>query len=529
MLEEALNSDDDKHQPTEAALAMLSFVQVELSAGGAAAEARFYRLYGPLCERIFGPIQSAQEEFRHKDTGWLCAQSPWKRSMSTVPSSPQPMGRKLSSHASVASSSTSLESDPIVKLLCTSGKLSPKEQQLPTLVEAVSSEEKAGVSFRLPLHALPKVTQDAWLALLEAALGGKPAELSSSENHTRLLRSILRKPPEEQTELLLYKQKSAQKQQVQPLQLSPRGFSSPMMKKPTSASPGKEEDAQEISPNAMLSMLEYYLFLFVRFPLAAPVPKQQSAYTTTRYRSHSLSVPGSRSRDPYGEQIYYHLFRKYLRHFLPHEREGARSIDFSAATRESELFLRTCIALWIESHTRVTTTSKVIQSISERRHRAGIVDPPSYDLNVSSDLVQAKYEPLPSLVPKCLRNLVIHLVLDPALYNNIVEKNLSGARSCLGSSMTAMQQPFYNYLRATLRNAPIHASDSPFFAAFNMWLMWMEPWNLNMRKYRACLARYKALPFLISPLSLLLKSCSQEERVFSHACNATHYRFRLSS
>jgi hypothetical protein len=474
MLEEALNNE--KHPPAETALAMLSFVQVELSAGGAAAEARFFRLYGPLCDRIFGPILSSKEEFRHKDGGWLSTQNAWNRNPSTVPSR-----EPLASHAHMTRSSTgSLDTDPIVKLLGTCGKPTSIEQPPPTLIEAISSEaqNRPGVGFRLPLHALPKSTQDAWLALLEAAVGGKPADLSSSENHTRLLGSILRKSPEEQSELLVYRQKSARKQQVQPLQLSPRGFHSPMMKKSTTP---EKKDEEEFQPNAMLSMLEYFLFVFMRYPLAAPVPKAPPAYAMS---SRSVGLSGSRTKDAYGDSVYYHLFRRYMRHFLPYEREEDRYIAFSNSTRESasELYLRIIIALWLESHARVAPTSKVVQSIADRKLRAGIMDVSVYDLNVSYELVQAKYEPPPQLVQRCLRSLVVHLVLDPALSNTIVEQSLGSSKWCLGSSMTAMQQPLYNYLRTTLRHASIHASDSPFFAALNMWLIWLEPWNLTQCK-----------------------------------------------
>jgi hypothetical protein len=478
MLEEALNNE--KQAPAETALAMLSFVQIELSAGGAAAETRFFNLYGPLCDRIFGPILSTKDEFRHKDGGWLSMQNAWNQNPSSVPSLREPLSHQIASHTHMTRSSTnSLDTDPVVKLLGTCGKPTVNEDPPPTLIEAIFNEarNRPAVGFRLPLHALPKATQDAWLALLEISMGGKPAQFSSSENQTRLLGSILRKPPGDQTELLVYRQNSARKRQVQPLQLSPRGFHSPMTKK--QATPEKK-DEEEHPPNAMLSMLEYFLFLFVRYPLAASVPKAPPAYAMS---SRSISVPVSRKKDAYGDSVYYHLFRRYMRHFLPYEREEGRSIAFTESNLESELFLRVIIALWLESQARVTPTSKVTQSIAERKNRAGIMEPPVYDLNVSYDLVQAKYEPPPQQVQRCLRSLVVHLVLDPALSNSIVEPTLgTSSKWCLGSSMTAMQQPFYNYFRTTLRHASIHASDSPFFAALNIWLIWLEPWNLTKCK-----------------------------------------------
>jgi hypothetical protein len=48
--------------------------------------------------------------------------------------------------------------------------------------------------------------------------------------------------------------------------------------------------------------------------------------------------------------------------------------------------------------------------------------------------------------------------------------------------MTMLQLPFYNFLRTTFRYASIHATTSPFHAAIEAWLVWIEPWNVEMRK-----------------------------------------------
>eukprot|EP00543_Licmophora_paradoxa_P002717 CAMPEP_0202443764 /NCGR_PEP_ID=MMETSP1360-20130828/2944_1 /ASSEMBLY_ACC=CAM_ASM_000848 /TAXON_ID=515479 /ORGANISM="Licmophora paradoxa, Strain CCMP2313" /LENGTH=432 /DNA_ID=CAMNT_0049059545 /DNA_START=56 /DNA_END=1354 /DNA_ORIENTATION=- len=48
--------------------------------------------------------------------------------------------------------------------------------------------------------------------------------------------------------------------------------------------------------------------------------------------------------------------------------------------------------------------------------------------------------------------------------------------------MTAFQQSYYNFILASFRHAPIHMSGSAFYAAFDSWLWWLEPWNVEWRK-----------------------------------------------
>jgi len=477
MLEEALRNE--KHNPSETALAILAFVQVELPAGGAAAEARFFRLYGPLCERIFGSILSSREQYKHKDGGWLSAASPWSAPSSSSRTS-SASHTTIGQHTVTTSLSrgttsltrgttNSLEKDPVVRLLGTAGKPPSKDEiPPPTFIEAISkeTENRPGVGFRLPFHALPKPTQDAWMALLDRSLGGQTADSICSENDVRLFGTLIRKRPLEQNELRLLQQKLAHHQeQRQPLQLSPRGFNTPGFHSPSISQPSttkSKDEKEESPPNVLLSMLEYYLFVFIRFPLASP----------STNASQPSSMVGMRKKEPYGESVYFYLFRRYMRHFLPYEREDDRTIALSNSTRDSELFLRSVIAMWLESHARMTPTSKVTSSIEERRHRACIMEPPTYDLNFSYDLVQAKYDSPPALVQKCLRSLIVHLVLDPAVHDAVIEKRGST------NAMSCIQQPFFNYLRATFRHASIHTTGSPFFSALDTWLIWLEPWNI---------------------------------------------------
>ena len=105
MLEELLKNE--KRDPGEEAYVMLSFVQVELQGGGANAEKRFFSLYGLLCDNIFGSIQGAKEEYKHKQGGWLSSQYPWRRPSSQTRSSSGVQRNLVQSGSTLSSSSAS--------------------------------------------------------------------------------------------------------------------------------------------------------------------------------------------------------------------------------------------------------------------------------------------------------------------------------------------------------------------------------------------------------------------------------------
>ncbi|CAB9519498.1 expressed unknown protein [Seminavis robusta] len=82
MLEEALR-DPNKH-PAEVATAMLSFIRSDLVNGGSSSEERFYQLFLPLCNRVFGEImQDNKLEYKHQAGGWLSAEQRWKTPSTT--------------------------------------------------------------------------------------------------------------------------------------------------------------------------------------------------------------------------------------------------------------------------------------------------------------------------------------------------------------------------------------------------------------------------------------------------------------
>jgi hypothetical protein len=504
MLEEALRNE--KSHPAETAFYMLLFLQSELLGGGTAAESRFFTLFGPLCDCIFGAILGPEDGYRHKDGGWFSAQNQWSRPPSTVVPSPRsPLGQQIAAKAHLSrSNSNSLDSDPVVKLLGTAGKPSNRESLPLTLIEAISkkSESRPSVVFPFKFHALPKHMQDAWLVLVEASMGGIVPDGACSENDLRLLGSLLRTRPDEQNQLRLFKQRYAQQQQdflQQPVHLSPRDFNSPtaattpMMGSPRQ-SPSKAPDQVQLTPHVLLSMLEYYLVLFLRFPLAAP-DRRASISSIPGVNVHRIATPTNAGhlpvrmpRESFGDMLYYHIFRRCLRHFLPYEPEEGRSIAFTEEHRESELFLRAITSLWLESRTRLSPTAKVAQAILKRRQRAGCDDTAvatTLALNASYELVQqdAKLDSPPVQVHKCLRTLIIHAVLDPSLAQNCLDHSIAVKKWCLSPCMTVLQQPFYNYVRTSFRYESMHSSDSPFYGALNSWLIWLEPWNVTHGTY----------------------------------------------
>ena len=104
-----------------------------------------------------------------------------------------------------------------------------------------------------------------------------------------------------------------------------------------------------------------------------------------------------------------------------------------------------------------------------------------YNLNHAFDLVRGgNPDPPPPQVQRCIRRLIMLSVSDASLLGacrEIRDGHFSNDAWCLSPTMTILQLPFYNLVRNALRNGSIHTSQSPFFAAFNSWLIWLEPWN----------------------------------------------------
>lgn len=483
MLEEALSSTT--YSPAEAALTFISFLEVELAAGGAAAESRFFKLFSMLCDRVFGEI-SKDEGFKHQVGGWLSRHVRWERPNTSLSSQTSTSHYRIPQRP--GQNTNSIRSDPVVKLLGAGANntLAAKDQQRPlTLMEAFAkeAEHRPNVRYTFPFEAFPKSTQDAWLALIDIALGGVTSleHTMISENSTRLLGTLFRVQPLEQISLRQHQQAKAEQRDIRrPLQLSPMQFQSRQPLSPMAmqiSTPTKDKDSH---PMISLSMLEYYLVVFIRYPLAPP-PSQPQPAPTKSIRS-GVPIPSPSRAEPYGEAVYYELFQEYTDYYVPSTLPQGQSSGFAPLRRPSELFVRIAVELWLEGQHALLPTAHVVKTFLER---PGVK--PQVDLNDSFDLVRTKYNPPPFQISRCFHKLVARAVSDGALLD-MAKDMYAGFRGanpdilCISPVMTILQLPFFNYIRNTFRHASIHAKQSPFYAALNDWLVWLEPWNTRYGK-----------------------------------------------
>ena len=493
MLEEGLRKTT--FPPGDAALALLSFIRYELPEGGAGAEERFLRIFSLMNDRLFGPMSGEKDQFRHEIGGWFSFQNRWDRASS---SRSKPNGSN-SPHRGTETSS--IDSDSVVQLLCGVESLVEKDK-LPTLIEAISSESehRPSVHFQFPFQALPQPTQDLIIAMIQSIIDGKPVDGSGRVNGERLFRSLLRVPPKEQQELRRYQaSKTQQKQQRNiPLIMSPVSkVGSPFQNITNSASTEKKPDELK-TPHIMLTMLEVYLFTYIRYALASPktaIPQPQGVGSNRSASPKSIA---------YGEQVYRHLFKCYLLHFLPQE-VRKDFIGFAPINRDSELFLRVVIEFWFCGGMTFTPITKAATSFRERQG----MDAP-IDLSTSFDLIKVNYEATPLSVQTSIRLLIIRVLKDSDIPLAVMDCMDVSARAsasenndgpsvlpwCVSAPMTILQQPFYNFITSTFRHAPIHVVASPFFNALDTWLMWLEPWNVELSK--SCLLSGPPITFFRS-------------------------------
>ncbi|KAG7364648.1 hypothetical protein IV203_037850 [Nitzschia inconspicua] len=475
MLQEAL--EKPTNSPAEVALMLTTYVESELPAGGASAEKRFFELFPTLCERVFGVISST--DYNHELGGWMSRERRWEynTASSSIKSSSQ-LGQ---------AKSPSIRSDPVVLLLGT-GRKSPasKEQKTLILIDAFAkeAEHRQNVRYDFPFLGLPKSIQDEWLAVIQTTLGGGwgLGNSPTSENSNRLFGSLFRASPREQTSLLMYQQTKSQKEaetERRPLQLNPL-FSSPnTVRSPVALAPmvvdSPRKPKDDAQPKALLSMLEYYLLVFVRYPLAAPPPRSTPALSASQRPG---SLPITRNLTPYGDTVYYELFKDYAEYYVPIRKTRASFDGFPDLERPSELFVRLVAALWLESRNQMYTTAKACAELKGRRG----VDV-SLDLCASFDLVKAQYVQLPSQVCRCLSHLIQRVAMDAKVANlsERITRDYSGKEDkllCLSPTMEILHLPLYNRIRNTFRTAPIHGQDkNAFYYVLNDWLMWLEPWN----------------------------------------------------
>lgn len=454
MLEETLASAN--HPPAEVAQMLMNYVNVELAAGGASAEARFFQLFSLLCQRVFGPISPKDQ--RHLIGGWFSKSLKWDRPPVLTKSSMAGGPKKYTK-------TTSIQTDPVVKLLGVTAKPPNSRERGPlTLIEAFAkeAEHRPNVRYQFPFLGLPKAIQDDWLAMVQIALGSVSPNRKPSENSMRLMGALFRVKILDQKQLLTHLQsRIPKKDQRRPLQFNP--IYSPTPKSPSVGmlSPAKEKE--NASPDVLLSMLEYYLVMFIRYPLAAPELKNPNSYS-------------SRKLEVYGESVYFELFQQYANYYIPTRVPQGAFNGFTSPNRPSEMFVRTIIAFWLEGQNQPATTSDSVKSLQER------IGYTTFDLNSSFDLVYTLFKPISSQIIRCIHKVVNRIVSDGAIADlaKDISEGYKGPNPdilCMSPIMTILQQPFYNHIRNVFRYASLHNNPNQFYSAFNDWLVWLEPWN----------------------------------------------------
>jgi len=534
MIEEVLK--DGSKNPPEAAQTLRLYITHDLPIGGMSAHRRYFTIFEMLCTRVFGEIVAdSKSEFKHEPGGWLSSRMRWRSTTTTTTtaanSTPSSYGSSPGG-GTPRTTTTSIETDPVVQLLGPQ-KVPPKRTSnntannnndafLHNIIEACyeEMEQLPNILYQFPFLGMPKPLQQQFLLVMEAALvgnanrnnpmntmlGSSSSSSSSmnqhhhhpndqdkqhvvmSQNAYKLLAELMRCPPVHQDQIQMYQRELIQSRNqnvTQPVQLSP-GYGTPpqpMVGISTNLTSSQQQQQleKETTPKLKCSMLEYYLLLFIRFPLASPflAGQQTTSLSQSGVNRHQVLRPRENSI-PFGEKVYAVLFERYLCHFLKHTKFPTSEAEFSLAQRHSEFFLRVVISLWLESHVSLPSTDRAVQAIRDRLQRTGIVHFPAIDLKMSYDLAFGTYEVMPVLARRCFRSLIVHLIADPTIAISVQEqyKNLGLRHWCLSPGITAMQQPFYNYIRGSFRHASIHTTRSTFYSALNAWLIWLEPWNV---------------------------------------------------
>jgi hypothetical protein len=240
-----------------------------------------------------------------------------------------------------------------------------------------------------------------------------------------------------------------------------------------------------------LTMLEYYLFLFVRFPLS-----------NTTWSDGDRPSSSSSSSPCYGRRVYRHLLAGYIEYYLP--RGGGRRPSFR--DRTSELFLRLIVELWMEGPNVAPTTLDATSRRSRVRASSSTTTTTSFreddpTLRDSLELARPVHPHVvvspPSQVMDGVLTLVRHLVSSMSLREMVHET--SGAlqrrqreeregdlRICddgvdedndgfgggirddvpwpLPPALEVVQPSAYNYIRLGLACGSIHDRTSMFHA-----------------------------------------------------------------
>jgi hypothetical protein len=261
-----------------------------------------------------------------------------------------------------------------------------------------------------------------------------------------------------------------------------------------------------------LNLLEYYAFMLVRCPFVmgeiTNIGKLASAGAKSTTSTGTYGYRPSYKAASYGEKVYLHLLKDYIQFFFPHVFEETRTPE-SFDRKKSEMILRIMIEFWLERH-KYASTKDALENTSSEYSKSG--DPGKFSLGDSFDLAELlpvgqnwnmnttiltrqPYVASCRQVYKSIRTLVDNLVCDPDISKNCQRKN-AGVKYQQGQILedsnepgwpiplfqTIIQPSLYNYIRTGLRYGPVHVTNSSFYQAMDLWLLWIEPWNVTRRK-----------------------------------------------
>jgi hypothetical protein len=242
-----------------------------------------------------------------------------------------------------------------------------------------------------------------------------------------------------------------------------------------------------------LSAWEKFFFLFLNFPLAKP----DSTVTTSKT---ILQQPPQRIVEPYGDLVYSHLFKLYVNYFFQ-----TPSLDDSYVFKDnfpthSEFFIRIIIDFWISNGIVWTPlASNVTGTVQEKRTQleittlSDVYDNIPWMFCVAPSTTSAH----PKIVLKCLQYLVLHLCSDPFLDQSATlcfdnEQDYANKKDnllydVLSPPLLLLQPHIYKFILTSFRRAQLvsqsksNTSPSLFYAALDLWLILLEPWNFSCK------------------------------------------------
>ena len=259
-----------------------------------------------------------------------------------------------------------------------------------------------------------------------------------------------------------------------------------IMSSPLRSSPKLSPSPSPAEPKTIvLNMLEYYLMSFISFPLQNSSKNSALLKLIQQHMSNYM----------YGSTVYTYLFKMYLSHFLSQCRVNnspfvtTTTINSDVVSKPSELFLRIIIEYWLDGENTLYITSEAMQRSSMHYNR----DDKTFPLNTAFDLVQSTspqldYTPNPLLVSNCVQIVIKCLLLDyVSSYlhairstTSIFDDNILSPTQ-LTPAMKIIQPSLFNHIRMLIKYAPMvqYGNYCPFLDIVDLWLLWLEPWNVE--------------------------------------------------